>query len=101
VLAVPGPAPGGAIRYLICLGFLSRKRQVLLRAGAGRTISGMSAACPVPDCPGQPVNGCEFCPAHQSLINRTRLWLDGIINQTGSTFDAERRGLDAPSWRRI
>lgn len=61
----------------------------------------MPAICPVPDCSEHPINGCEFCSAHQRLVNLMRLWLDGIVNDTGSTFDADRCALDAPPRRRV
>jgi hypothetical protein len=35
----------------------------------------------------------DYCATHQQLLATMRLWLNGITNATGSTFDADRRAL--------
>jgi hypothetical protein len=50
-------------------------------------------ACPVPSCDGHRVANCSFCPEHQRLVNLMHLWLVGLPNDSGSTFDDDRLAL--------
>jgi hypothetical protein len=40
--------------------------------------------CPVPECPGQVFNDCEFCPDHQRLVAELGRWLTGLPRHFGT-----------------
>jgi len=50
-----------------------------------------SADCPIPGCAEPALRADAFCAAHERIVGQIRLWIAGVTNDSGTTFDADRR----------